>query len=64
MSLGDQLCKCQHKPAMQNGKSYIRHFLENIRNVSTLPENYKPVTVDIVGLYPSIPHQAGLNAIK
>ena len=49
---------------MQNGKSYIRHFLENIKNVSTLPENYKPVTVDIVGLYPSIPHQAGLNAIK
>ena len=52
---------------MQNGKSYIRefrYFLEKIKNVSTLPENAILVTADAVGLYPSIPHQAGLSALK
>ena len=57
----------QLKPVMQNGKSYIRdsgHFLEKIKNICTLPENAILVTADVVGLYPSIPHQAGLNALK
>ena len=47
---------------MQNGKSYISdsgHFLEKIKNISTLPENATLVTTDVVGLYPSIPHQVG-----
>ena len=55
------------KPVMQKGKSYIRdsgHFLEKIKNISTLPENAILVTADVVGLYPSIPHQAGLSALK
>ena len=50
---------------MQNGKSYISdsgHFLEKIKNISTLPENATLVTTDVVGLYPSIPHQVGLSA--
>ena len=52
---------------MQNGKSYITdfgHFLEKIKNISTLPENAILVTADVAGLYPSIPHQAGLSALK
>ena len=52
---------------MQNGKSYIRdfgHFLEKLKNISTLPENAILVTADVVSLYPSIPHQAGLSALK
>ena len=55
------------KPVMQKGKSYIRdsgHFLEKIKNISTLLENVILVTADVVGLYPSIPHQAGLSALK
>ena len=50
------------KPVMQKGKLYIRdsgNFLEKIKNVSTLPENTILVTADVVGLYPSIPHQVG-----
>ena len=35
------------------------HFLEKIQNISSLPENAILVTADEVGLYPSIPHQAG-----
>ena len=57
----------QLKPVMQKSKSYIRdsgHFLEKIKNISTFPENAILVTADVVGLYPSIPHQAGLNALK
>ena len=52
---------------MQNGKSYIRdsgHFLKKIKNISTLAENAILVTDDVVGLYPSIAHQAGLSALK
>ena len=55
------------KPIIQNGKSYIRdsgHFLEKIKNISTLPENAILVTADVVGLYPSTPHQARLSALK
>ena len=55
------------KPVVQKGKSYIRdsgHFLEKIKSIRTLPENAILVTVDVVGLYPSIPHQAGLSALK
>ena len=57
----------QLKPVMQNGKSYITdsgHFLENIKNISTLPKNPRLVTAVVVGLYPSIPHQVGLSALK
>ena len=55
------------KPVMQNGKSYIRdsgYFIEKIENISTLPENAVLVTADVVGLYPSTPHQAGLSVLK
>ena len=79
MSLGDQLLTgmppekvskfldYQLKPVMQKGKWYIRdsgQFLENIKNISTLPENAILVTADVVGLHPSIPHQAAVNALK
>ena len=55
------------KPVMQNGKSYIRdsgRFLEKIKNISTVPENAMLVTADVVSLYLSFPHQAGLSALK
>ena len=55
------------KPVMQNGKSYIRdsgYFIEKTENISTLPENAVLVTADVVGLYPSTPHQADLSVLK
>ena len=57
----------ERKPVMQKGKSYIRdsgHFLEKIKNIRTLLQNAILVMADDVGLYPSIPHQAGLSALK
>ena len=52
---------------MQGSKSYIKdseHFLEKIKTLGCIPDNALPVTADVVGLYPSIPHQAGLIALK
>ena len=35
-----------------------------IKNVGNIPENAILVTADIVGLYPNIPHNAGLKALS
>ena len=55
------------KPVMQKGQSYIRdsqHFLKKIKTIVSVPENAILFTADVVGLYPNIPHQTGLKALK
>ena len=55
------------KAVMQRGRSYIKDsgdFLKKIKNLGSLPENAILVTADMVGLYPSIPHEAGLQALE
>ena len=55
------------KPVMQEGDSYIKDtgdFLNKIKNINAIPKNAILVTADVVGLYPSIPHQAGLKALR
>ena len=55
------------KPAMQEGEPYIKDtgdFHNKIKNIKALPENVILVTADLLGLYPSIPHQAGLEALR
>ena len=52
---------------MQRGRSYIKDsgdFLKKIKNLGSLPENAILVTADVVGLYPSIPHEPGLQALE
>ena len=34
------------------------------RNLDSIPENAILVTPDVLGLYPSIPHEAGLKALR
>ena len=49
------------------GLSYIRdfqHFLEKTKTIGSVPENAILVAADKVGLYPNIPHQAGLKSLK
>ena len=51
---------------MQNGASYIKDsndFESKIRNIN-IPNDALLVTADIVGLYPSIPHEAGLSTLR
>ena len=52
---------------MQQGKSYLRDtddFLSKIKLLGPLPRNSILVTAYVVGLYPSIPHKDGLEALK
>ena len=54
------------KSIMQNGGSYIKHsndFKSKIKNID-IPNDALLVTADVVGLYPSIPHEAGLSALR
>ena len=39
-------------------------FFKNIKNIGKIPEGAILVTTDVVGLYPSIPHGAGLEALR
>ena len=57
----------QLKEVMQNGWSYIKDsndFIKKIKHLKNIPDNALLVTVDVVGLYPSISHEAGLRALK
>ena len=55
------------KPVMQSSSSYIKHsgdFLKKIKQIGNVRENSILVTADVVGLYPSIPHELGLKALE
>ena len=57
----------QLKPVMQSSRSYIKDsgdFIKKIKNIGTIPKDSILVTADVVGLYPSIPHEAGLKALE
>ena len=54
------------KPVTQSAKSYIKDtsdFLMKLKELK-VPENAILVTADEVGLYPSIPHSDGLEALS
>ena len=54
------------KPIMQKGWLYIKDsggFLNKTKRFSTVPDNAILVTADIVGLYHSIPNEAGLRHV-
>ena len=55
------------KPLAQKVQSYIKDtndFLKKLSNLPVLPDNVILCTIDVVGLYPNIPHEEGLAAIK
>ena len=57
----------QLKPVMQEGMSYIKDsndFKHKIRDLKDTPNDALLVTADVVGLYSTIPHEAGLQALK
>ena len=52
---------------MQESWSYIKgsgDFINKISEAGDIPENSIFVTADIVGLYPTIPYEVGLQAFK
>ena len=55
------------QPIMKSGVSYIKYtndFLFKLKNLGKIPENAFVVTADVVGLYPSIPHDEGLEVLR
>ena len=42
----------------------MNDFLKKIANLAPLPDGLILCTVDVVGLYPNIPHEEGLIAIR
>ena len=55
------------KPIMQDRWSYIKDtkdFFDKIQNMGKISEDSILVRADAVGLYPSIPDNAGLQALK
>ena len=52
---------------MKSGMSYIKDtndFLLKLQNVKKVPDNAILVTVNVGGLYPSIPHNEGLEVLQ
>ena len=55
------------QPLAQKVKSYIKdtnHFLIKIKKLGSLPDGAILCTMDVVGLYPNIPHGEGLNSLR
>ena len=55
------------KEVMENGLSYIKDsndLIKYIKHLKHIPDNLLLVTTDVVRLYPSIPHEARLRALK
>ena len=55
------------QPLAQKVKSYIKdtnHFLKKIKELGQLPEGAILCTIDVVGLFPNIPHDEGLAFLK
>ena len=55
------------QPLAKEVKSYIKDtndFLKNLRSLPDLPDDIILCTVDVVGLYPNIPHDEGMSALR
>ena len=55
------------KSVKQEGWSYIKDFgdfIKKLKNIDHIPQDAIMVTADVVGLYTSIPHDAGLEALR
>ena len=55
-----------NKPIKRREKSYTKdssRFISKIKDLENIPEGAILVTADVLSLYPSILHEAGLNAI-
>ena len=55
------------QPIAKKVKSYIKHtndFLKKVHPLTKLPDNSHFCTMDVVGLYPNIPHDEGLSAVR
>ena len=55
------------KPLSQRVESFMKdtnNFLKKLNELRDLPDDFINCTIDVVGLYPNIPHKEGLEAIR
>ena len=55
------------QPLAREVRSYMKDtndFLKKLRSLSNLPDDIILCTVDVVGLYPNIPHDEGLSTLR
>ena len=55
------------QPLAQKVKSYIKdtnHFLSKLKSIMKLPQGAILCTIDVVALYPNIPHNECLNSFR
>ena len=52
------------KPVMQSSWSYTKDFIKKLKRISNILDGAILVTAGAMGLYPSIPHELGLNALE
>ena len=55
------------QPLAKSVRSYIKdtnHFLQKIQSLGNIPEDAILCTIDVVALYPSIPHDEGLGVLR
>ena len=55
------------QPLAKKVESYIKdtnHFLKKLKELGSLRKNSILCTIDVVGLYPNIPHEEGLVSIR
>ena len=62
-----ELFNSELKSVMQEGWSYIKdsgNFIKRLKNIDHVPQDVIMVTANVVCLYPSIPYDAGLEALR
>ena len=55
------------KPVMQQSRSYIidsSNFIKKIKEIKRFPKDAIMLTAHVVGLYPSIPDDVGLEVLR
>ena len=55
------------RPLAKSVHSYIKdtnHFLQKIQSLGNIPEDATLCTIDVVALYPSMPHDEGLGVLR
>ena len=62
-----ELLDSELKWVMREGWSYIKDsggFIRKLKNIDHIPQDAIVITADVIGLYPSIPYDAGLETLR
>ena len=66
LKIHKRLCNVQGRPVISNCGYYTENndFMKKLCSLTNLPGNSLLCTIDVVGLYPNIPHDEGLSALR